>query len=69
LELDVLGALVADVLDDDAALELEELLLELPHALSMSAATANVSDNAFSLNIKPLLVSSWPGTVSEYQAS
>jgi hypothetical protein len=52
LELDVLGALAAEVLEDDAALELVELLFELPHPLSTSPVTANVSDNAFSLNIK-----------------
>jgi hypothetical protein len=51
----VLAALVVALLALDAAVALEELLLELPHPAAISAAMANVSDNAFSL-MSPLLV-------------
>jgi hypothetical protein len=48
-ELAVLAAAAVVLLDPDAALELEELLLELPQPAAISAASANVSDKAFTL--------------------
>ncbi|HTX08646.1 MAG TPA: hypothetical protein VME22_08550 [Solirubrobacteraceae bacterium] len=42
------AALVVALLELAGAVELEELLLELPHPAAISAAMANVSDKAFS---------------------
>ncbi|HEX4012192.1 MAG TPA: hypothetical protein VHX62_19375 [Solirubrobacteraceae bacterium] len=74
MELEVPGALADELVapaellaaDDEPALdELDEL--ELPHPLTMSAATASVSETAFSL----ITLSSFQvgGSVAEYQAA
>jgi hypothetical protein len=53
------GVELDDAADDELlvlgdAVELEELLLELPHPLAMSAVNASVNNSAFSL-MNPLL--------------